>query len=98
MTASIHSERLDLIPMTPAFLRASLGWNVREAEQLLQLSLPAEWPGEHTDVLSLRLKQLEADPALQPWLLRAMALRGTGVMVGTIGFHTAPGADHLRQF
>ena len=34
MAASIHSERLDLIPMTPAFLRASLARNVPEAEQL----------------------------------------------------------------
>ena len=81
---------------TPAFLRASLERNVREAEKLLQLSLPAEWPEGHTDLLSLRLKQLEAEPALQPWLLRAMALRATGVMVGTIGFHAAPGTDYLR--
>jgi ribosomal-protein-alanine N-acetyltransferase len=98
MTTSIPSERLDLIPMTPAFLRASLECNLHEAEQLLQLSLPAEWPEEHTDVLSLRLKQLEAEPALQPWLLRPMVMRETGVMVGHIGFHTAPGAEYLRAF
>ena len=96
---SIHSDRLNLIPMTPAFLRASLERNVHEAEQQLQLSLPADWPGEYiTGVLSLRLKQLEDEPALQPWLLRAMALRETGVMIGHIGFHTAPGADYLRPF
>jgi ribosomal-protein-alanine N-acetyltransferase len=98
MTASISSERLDLIPMTPAFLRASLQHNLREAEQQLQLSLPTEWPGGTADVLSLRLKQLEDEPCLQPWLLRAMALRGTHVMVGHIGFHTAPGADYLLPF
>lgn len=84
--------------MTPAFLRASLQRNLREAEQQLHLSLPTEWPEGKGDVLSLRLNQLEDDPCLQPWLLRAMALRGTGVMVGHIGFHTAPGADYLLPF
>lgn len=98
MTPSIHSERLDLIPMTPGFLRASLEGEIRQAEQLLQLSLPAEWPEEETDVLSLRLKQLETEPAYQPWSLRAMVLRGTGRMVGHIGFHSAPGSEYLRPF
>ncbi len=98
MCAIIHSERLDLISMTPAFHRASLEPDLREAERLLELSLPADWPGDAADVVSLRLKQLESEPALQPWLLRAMTVRGTGVMIGYIGFHTAPGADYLRPF
>jgi ribosomal-protein-alanine N-acetyltransferase len=98
MTSSIESERLALISMTPAFLRASLEGKLHEAEKQLGLGLPAEWPGEHVDVLSLRLKQLDEDPSLQPWLIRAMALRESRVMVGTIGFHSAPGADYLRRF
>ena len=96
MTASIPSERLDLVAMTPAFLRASLDRKIGEAEQELRLSLPMGWPGELVDLLSLRLKQIEDEPALEPWLLRAMVLRGSAVMVGHIGFHTAPGADYLR--
>jgi [ribosomal protein S5]-alanine N-acetyltransferase len=95
---AICSDRLDLIPMTPAFMRASLKHNIQEAGQHLPLSLPEGWPGEFADVLSLRLKQLEDDPALQPWLLRAMAPRGSGIMVGHIGFHAAPGAEYLRPF
>ncbi len=82
--------------MTPAFLRASLEGNIQRAEQELQLSLPSGWPGENADMLSLRLKQLEDDPTLQPWLVRAMVLRGAAIMVGHIGFHTAPDADYLR--
>ena len=66
MTESIHTERLDLIPMTPAFLRASLECNILEAERELRLSLPADWPGESADLVSLRLKALEQEPALQP--------------------------------
>jgi [ribosomal protein S5]-alanine N-acetyltransferase len=98
MTTSIYSERLELIPMTPAFLGASLRQDIHEAGQELQISLPAEWHGQHTDVLSLRLKQLQDDPTLQPWLVRAMAVRGTRVMAGHTGFHTAPDADYLRPF
>jgi RimJ/RimL family protein N-acetyltransferase len=98
MTAAIHSERLDLIPMTPAFLRASLARDVQAARRQLPLSLPAGWPGDDADVLALRLKQLDDKPSLQPWLLRAMGLRQTGVMVGHIGFHTPPGAAYLGPF
>jgi RimJ/RimL family protein N-acetyltransferase len=44
-----------------------------------------------------RLTQLRDDPTLQPWLLRAMGLRGDGRMIGHIGFHTRPGAEYLRD-
>jgi RimJ/RimL family protein N-acetyltransferase len=98
MTAIIQTERLDLVVMTPAFLRASLDGNACKAEELLSASLPVEWPGEYVNTLSRRLRQLEADRSLQPWLLRAMILRGSGGAVGHIGFHGAPGLDDLRQF
>ena len=96
MTATIHAERLDLVSMTSAFLRASLDGRLREAEKELPFSLPSDWPGEHASLLSLRLKQLEEDPALQPWLVRAMVARDTRTMVGHIGFHTAPAPDYLQ--
>jgi len=98
MTASIPSPRLDLIPMTPAFLRASVRRDFPEAERELQASVPTEWPGEHADVLSLWVKQLDSEPSLQQWLARATVHRGTGIMIGHIGFHTAPGEDYLRPF
>jgi len=96
MTPSIQSNRLELISMTPAFLRASLEGDIRKAEQELRRSVPAGWPGEDAGVLSLRLKQLADEPALQPWLIRAMVLRETATMVGHIGFHTAPDPEYLR--
>jgi len=97
VTHVIRTERLDLIPMTPAFLRASLSGDLAEAEAHIGLSLPAGWP-DIRPVLELRLKQLESSPALQPWLLRAIGLRSTGQMVGHIGFHTSPGADYLEKW
>jgi ribosomal-protein-alanine N-acetyltransferase len=98
MTAIIQTERLDLVPMTPAFLHTSLAGDACRAEELLSASLPMEWPGDYVNTLSKRLGQLEIDRSLQPWLLRAMVLRGSGVAVGHIGFHTAPGPEDLRQF
>ena len=97
MTAAICTDRLDLIAMTPAFLRASVEGDLVEAERQIQLSLPEDWP-DIRPVLELRLKQLESNPDLQPWLLRAIGLRRTHEMVGHIGFHDQPGADYLREW
>jgi [ribosomal protein S5]-alanine N-acetyltransferase len=97
VTASIVADRISMIAMTPGFLRASIEGDLREAEMQIKLSLPQGWP-DIADVLALRLRQLEADPTLQPWLLRAIALRATGEMIGHIGFHTAPGARYLNAW
>jgi [ribosomal protein S5]-alanine N-acetyltransferase len=91
MDANLQSKRLDLVSMTPDFLRACLQEDLGRASSLLQVLLPPDWPGEYGRTLKLRLGQLEADPGLQPWLTRVMRLRETGVMVGLIGFHGRPG-------
>jgi len=78
-------------------MRASLQCDVHEAERLLECLLPVQWPNCY-DVLARRLRELENDPTLQPWLLRAMVLRRERVMVGHIGCHTAPGADYLKPY
>ena len=80
--------------MTSAFLQASLEGNLVEASHLIGLALPDAWP-DSVEVLTLRQKQLDADPELQPWLLRAIALRDRRELIGHIGFHTAPGAPYL---
>lgn len=98
MPDTIRSERLSLIPMTRGFLRASFGGDLAAAERELQIVLPADWPGEHAGLLALRLQQIEEDATVQPWLVRAMAERESGVMVGHIGFHDAPGAAYLRDY
>jgi ribosomal-protein-alanine N-acetyltransferase len=96
MPHSIRSARLDLIPLTPEFLRASLAGDLPLAGRLVGLSLPEDWMNDDPP-LALRLRQLDEDPSLQPWLLRAIGLRDRGVMVGHIGFHTRPGADYLVE-
>jgi [ribosomal protein S5]-alanine N-acetyltransferase len=93
----IQSPRLDLIPMTPAFMKASLADDLHGADRELGASLPAGWP-DKKNRLAVRLEQLENDPTLQPWLLRAMCVRESRAMIGHIGFHTAPGAEYLREW
>ena len=66
-----------------------------EAERLLGVPLPLDWP-DCKELLALRLSQLEKDPSLTPWLLRAMVLRDERAVVGFIGFHQAPGPEHYR--
>ena len=82
MTPIIQSERLDLIPMTQAVLRVVLAGNRSEAGELLGLSSGADWQIP-LDAVRLRLSQLEANPGLQPWLLKAICLRekGTGSLL-----------------
>lgn len=94
--APIVSERLMLISMTPAFLEASLAGDLARAMELLDLVVPADWLDEQY-LMRMRLEQLEHDPSLQPWLLRAIAIPHTRMMVGYIGFHTQPDPDYLHD-
>ncbi len=95
-TFLIGSKRLDLIPLTLAFLQASLQSDSTAAESLLGLTIPSEWFAEQR-LIQMRLNDLQQNAALQPWLLRAIGLRQQRVMVGHVGFHTQPGADYLRD-
>ncbi len=93
----IRSERLDLVPLLPPFLEASLAGDHAAAAHLLGVTVPADWWSE-TDLMRLRLSDLQSDPRLQPWLLRAIVLRREQLMIGHVGFHTQPGAAYLREF
>jgi RimJ/RimL family protein N-acetyltransferase len=95
---AIHCERLDLVPLTPPILRASLRNDRAEAEQLLGASLPPDWPWDRERLFSLRLEQLEEDASLEPWLLRAMVLREKRAFVGHIGFHTGLNPSYLEPY
>lgn len=92
----IATPRLDLAPFSTAFLRASLAGDLDHAAALLDARLPADWP-TYPETFQLRRLQLEADPSLQPWLLRGMVVRATRQLVGHIGFHTGPDPEYLRD-
>jgi [ribosomal protein S5]-alanine N-acetyltransferase len=94
---SIHSPRLELIALSPDFLSTCLGSDLEAASRLIDLIIPQDWL-EAKWLMELRLAKLRGDPALEPWLLRAIGLRETRTMVGYIGFHTLPGADYLKPY
>jgi RimJ/RimL family protein N-acetyltransferase len=93
----IHSPRLDLIALFPEFLSASIQDDLDRAARIVGLDIPSEWL-EARWLMEMRLAKMRENPALEPWLLRAIALRETRTMVGFIGFHTLPGADYLNQY
>jgi RimJ/RimL family protein N-acetyltransferase len=106
----IASARLDLVSMSPEFMRASLAGDLPVATLLIGAALPDGWPGRTGRTMRYRLAQLDVDPASLPWLLRAVVLREpTRRVIGHIGFHGPPDsrqsvevgytieADHRRQ-
>jgi ribosomal-protein-alanine N-acetyltransferase len=95
----ISSPRLDLVPFSLEFMRASLMHDTGACSQILGASVPPAWPEpDYRYVLDLRIGQLAAEPSLQPWLMRAMVDRETRTMVGDIGFHTAPAPEYLQPY
>lgn len=66
------------------------------AGRLLGCRVPPDLPLSDMP-LARRLKQLRADTAVEPWLLRAIIERTSGTMIGRIGFHSPPGPDDLAQ-
>ncbi len=95
----VSSPRLVLIPFTLEFMRSSLAHDTVTCSRILGATVPPEWPGDdYLHVLHLRISQLETDPTLMPWLMRAMVERTTGTMVGDIGFHTPPRPGYLAPY
>lgn len=92
----IESERLSLRAISAAGLEACLNGDVDLAARWLDLTIPPDW-SEMTGLMRRRLEQLREDPALAPWLVRAIGLRQTGAMIGHLGFHTAPNPDYLQD-
>jgi ribosomal-protein-alanine N-acetyltransferase len=91
----IRTERLDLVPMTPEFLEASLVGDRGREEAILGVAIPSAWP-DTPHLVRRWLEKLQAEPTLQPWLARAMVLRSERRMIGHAGFHTGPG-EHCQD-
>lgn len=96
MSDVIASERLDLVALSAEFLDASLEGDRARMARLVGFVIAPEWPDEPA-IVRRRRDELAADPGLQPWLTRAMVLRRSNRMIGHIGFHGRPDAEHLRE-
>jgi RimJ/RimL family protein N-acetyltransferase len=94
---TVVTERLDLIPGTPATMRAALDGEAALASALGAV-VPASWPPEFLDppALEWTLARLEEAPAARNWYLHFIVLRDTPegrTLIGTAGYKGPPGAE-----
>lgn len=100
MTAGpISTERLELVPMSEAFLDAIVGGRRGDAERDVGAAIPGAWPDRRDEgFLALRLRQLREQPNRERWPPYAVVLRRAGrPMIGHAGYHGPPGANGLRR-
>jgi [ribosomal protein S5]-alanine N-acetyltransferase len=91
VTQVVTTERLSLVALPADVLDAMIQGDLTSATGLLGTEPPAWWAQEELWLFGLRRDQLRADPAEEPWLLRAMVTRATPLkVVGQIGFHESP--------
>jgi [ribosomal protein S5]-alanine N-acetyltransferase len=94
MEQSIESSRLSLVSMGVPVLEAMLADDLVATARLLRCRIPPDLLLTHIPA-ARRLRQMYEDPTVQPWLLRAMIDRTSGIMVGHIGFHSSPLPEDL---
>ena len=92
----IASRRLELVSMGPRILEALIARNQQLAEKIAGFKIPIDLV-LNTCTLRNRLRQLNASPEAQPWLLRAIVITQSQTMCGRIGFHSEPGPEDLRN-
>lgn len=92
-----ESRRLTYTLMSAELLDATARADRAAAAAASGLPLPDEWFSEPW-FATMRLAQVRDDPRYAPWGPRALTLTGTTVVVGRIGFHTAPGPDYLEEY
>ena len=92
----IRTPRLELVAMSIPFMRALVRHDLAAAEAEIGATVPAGMPDDLEHFLQYRLAQAEAEPAILPWLGRAMVLTdetGDRHAIGTIGFHGPPDGE-----
>jgi RimJ/RimL family protein N-acetyltransferase len=96
---TLVSERIDLVPMAEPFLDAVVEGRRDEAERVLGVAIPDDWPGPgDRGFLGLRLRQVREQPQRQAWPPYAVALRHSGrQLIGHAGYHGPPGVNALGQ-
>jgi RimJ/RimL family protein N-acetyltransferase len=95
--ASILSDRLELVSLSPAALDALLAGRTADAETLIGGRLADGWPDGDEGYFRLRLGQMQGDPSLRRWIVRALVLRDSREVVGHAGFHGPPGVNGKKD-
>src|SRR5262245_30934408 len=87
----IETPRLALLPFPPEAIRALLAGDRDQAEEIIGLELPAEFPhaGELSGFLTIQLSRMEQAPDRRDWMARLMVTKKRE-LVGRCGFHGPP--------
>ena len=102
----VVSTRLRMVPLPIGAFEALAEGDAAAASRLAGSVLPEGWPREYP--WRMWADALAGDPARHPWSARAAIARGSGAVVGNVGFHGPPGdgvvevgytieAQHRRQ-
>lgn len=89
----IRTERVELVSMSLAFMQALVAGDLDAATREILATVPDDMGEDLANFLAYRIPTLEADPASQPWLGRAIVMThpdGRREVIGTIGFHAPP--------
>ena len=93
----LSTARLDLHPLPLPLIDALLEGDLPRAQSLAPYPITTGTFDRDEYVLTMRQKQLRADPTELPWLYRAAVLRATGEVVARGGFHAPPDADGMVE-
>lgn len=96
MHSTLHTDRLELVPMTVAIVEAMLDGRRELAESVLGARLPDAWPGRALveRAFCADLTAIRANPEFRLWGDRVMIARqGPRRVVGSVVFHGGPDAD-----
>lgn len=95
---AILTRRLELVSLSPAFLRAALMGDGEAGTALVGARLPQHLPAELVRNFRMRLEQLAVYPEQQPWLLRGLIERDpVRRFAGYINFHDPPDARGMVE-
>ncbi|HET9782142.1 MAG TPA: GNAT family N-acetyltransferase [Candidatus Dormibacteraeota bacterium] len=89
----LRTQRLELVALDPEAIRALIAGRRDEAEKVVGLRLPAEFPtqGDLEGFLPIQLHRMETSPQRREWMARLMVTSSDGA-VGHCGFHGPPEA------
>jgi [ribosomal protein S5]-alanine N-acetyltransferase len=94
----ILTARFELATMSVAFMQALVERDLATAAREIDAVVPSDLPDRLDGFLQFRLADLALDPAVQPWLGRAIIAPDADEthrrwIVGSVGFHAPPGPD-----
>jgi RimJ/RimL family protein N-acetyltransferase len=93
--SSIRTARFELVSMSLPFMRLLLARDLVAAAAEIGAAIPPDLRDRLDHFLQFRIADLDADPAAQPWLGRAIVIEDLAGrhVIGTVGFHSPPGPD-----